>query len=186
MGNRQAAFRSKEPGDQRELQARPAQNASRYDGESHEEEGLAGAGADLANSGLDDSEDWGLDSEVEVEVHPTEKAKELREAPQTDRPREQDSASDLQERSSCEPAIVDSYSDTESLKPKQDSNDDHEAPLHDEESHQAHPLNSRPSQDGAQTTPTEQTTLQDDINHIEIQVASQEPQPESKTTEAPP
>ena len=81
MGNRHAAFRLKEPGHQKEFQAQPAQNASRYDGERHEEEGLAGSGADRANSGLDDSEDWGLDSEVEVEVHHTEQAKELSEAP---------------------------------------------------------------------------------------------------------
>jgi hypothetical protein len=32
-------------------------------------------------------------------------------------------------------------------------------------------------------TPTQQTILQNDINHIEIEVKGQEPQPESKTTE---
>jgi len=148
MGSRQAAFRLKEPGHQTEFQAQSAQNESRYDGKGHEEEGLAGSGADLANSGLNDSEDWGLDSEVEVEVHHTEKAMELTEASKMDQPREQDSASDLQERSSCEPAIADSYSDTESLKPKQDSNEDQEAPLNDEQSNKALPLNSGPSGDG--------------------------------------
>ena len=98
-----------------------------------------------------------------------------------DQAREQDSASDLQERSSCEPAIADSYSDTESLKPKQDSNIDHQGPLNDEQSLQTHQLNSGTSQDSAQMTPTAHTTPQNNINHIEIEVKSQEPQPESKS-----